>query len=255
MSVSVKRDLTSEVKNLCGNTKTDEVSSADEVYDFYCSAVEDLVVAQVTESIPQTEEMKTAASRTGSGESSPSETGSGGGDGNSDSQNGDNNNSGGGGSVNKTAVIVGSVLGGVIGIALILGIAWFIRRKNKKAKMGQSGPSSPSEYRGISELHSSHSGAHPNKDITGGEALELSSEERRQELQAHSHADRLVPFHKPHEMDGSTVEHSTGSLQSPPRSHDGVSPLSPEQRERREMGWQSGPTETYEMDSESARRP
>lgn len=248
MSFSVKRDLTSEVKNLCDTTATDDVSSADEVWDFYCSAVEDLVVAEVTESISQTLPTGTAESRTGSGDSNPSETGKG----NSESE---SDGEGGGGTVNKTAVIVGSVLGGVIGIALIIGIAFFIRRKKKKARNEHGGTSSPSEYSGVPELHDtgSNSGVPIGKVVNGGDTHELPSDERRQELQAHSHSDHLIPFHKPHEMDGTTDQRSTESLQNRQQSRDGGSP--PDQVQQG-IERQSGPTETYyEMDSTPVKRP
>lgn len=248
MSGSVRRDLTSEVRNLCDSTATEDVSSADEVWDFYCSAVEDLVVAEVTESISQTLRTGTAASRTGSGDSVPSETGKG----NSESQ---SDGVGGGGTVNKTAVIVGSVLGGLIGIALIIGVAFFLRRKRKRDRDGSDSTPGPSEYSGLPELRDtgSSSGVPTGKNVNGGEALELPSDERRQELQAHSHSDHLIPFHKPHEMDATAEKLSTGSLQNGRRSH-GDGPQIPSEQAQQGHGWQSGPIETYEMDSTPVRR-
>lgn len=242
MSGSVRRDLTSEVKDLCDSTATDILSSANDVWDYYCSAVNDEVVAKVTESIPQTQPTGSVQSRTGSGESSPSETGSAG---SSDPQNDDGDDSSDGGGVNKIAVIVGSVLGGIIGIAIIVGIAFFIRRRNKKAKSEQSHPTGPPEYTNAPELYGSTSREHLGKDVSGGEAIEMSPDERRQELQTHSQGDHLIPFHKPSEMDGT----SDKQPRSPQRGADGVSPMSPEG-----MGWQSGPTEAYEMDATQPRR-
>lgn len=206
----------------------------------------DEVVADVTESIEQSQPTGTVASRTGSGEGGAQETGGG----EQDGADGDNGNGdggeGGGGSVNKTAVIVGSVLGGVIAIVLIAAIAFFIRRKKKKAAATAHTEISSPPASSHPELYGSTSRTEIAKS-TAEEASELSPEERRQELQAHTQGDHLIPHYRSHEMDGN-------SLQSPNRSQGGVSPLSPENRGYHGMGWQSGPTEAYEMDSTPTRR-
>lgn len=152
---SVSSSLTSNVKWYCDNTATDEVSSAMEVLDFYCSAAKGDVVATVSQSVAQT--YPTAESRTNAGNTSPSETGSTGspgasetGGGSSGGNGGDSNtdgsqsNSNGGGSNNsssnsndggmKPAIIAAVVLGVVVGLIAIAALAWFIRRKNLKAK-------------------------------------------------------------------------------------------------------------------------
>lgn len=238
MSNSINRDLTSEVKNLCDNTATDAVSSAEEVWDFFCSAVNNEAVAQVTESIPQTASAGTAEPHSGSQDPSPSETGAE----NADPQSNEDNNGSGGSGVNRTAVIVGAVLGGLIGVALIVGIVLFIRRK-KNAEAQHDSPSTPPDYRGHPELDGSSSEVGPGKtDVSEGTA-ELPPDSLRPELQAHSHGDRLIPFHQPHEMDGTAP---TGwSAHSPTNN---VSPLSPEER-LDGANWQPRATEAYEIDS------
>lgn len=148
----VSSSLTSEVKWYCENTATDEVSSAMEVLDFYCSAAKGDVVATVTESIAET--YATAESRTNAGGSSPSETGpadtpdptetNGGAGSDGDNGNQDGSESGSsssstngdddGGGIGKPALIAAVVLGVVVGLILIAALIWFIRRKNLKAK-------------------------------------------------------------------------------------------------------------------------
>ena len=237
MSNSINRELTSEVKNLCDNTATDAVSSAEEVWDFFCSAVNNEAVAQVTESISQTASGGTAEPHSGSDNPSPSETGAGALD---PQDNEDSNGSGGG--MNRTAVIVGAVLGGLIGVALIIGAVLFIRRK-KNAKAQQDSASAPPEYLGHPELDGSSSEVGAGKAGVSEGAAELSPDSRRPELQAHSHGDRLIPFHEPHEMDGTAP--AGWSAHSPTSN---VSPLSPDER-LDGANWQTRTTEAYEIDS------
>ncbi len=137
----VSQALTSSVKFECGNTANEDVSSAAEVLNRYCQAAENKVVESVIESVAETYATPTG----GPNQSRPSQSGSGpdktGGAGGSDkdgadSENGGNGDSGKKGGVSRAAVIAASVLGAVVLIAIIVGIALFVRRKNKKKAAG-----------------------------------------------------------------------------------------------------------------------
>lgn len=157
----VSSSLTSEVKYSCSSTATADVSSALAVFDYYCSAAQDDVVANVSESI--SEPYPTATSGSGAGGSEPSATDSSSSNGSDSTSGGSDDasgsNGGSGGSVNSTAAIVGGVLGGVIVLAIAGAIFWFMRRKSAKAKLAAAaaaGPQQPRyEYTGEPELEGS----------------------------------------------------------------------------------------------------
>jgi len=138
MQPEVSSTISSRVSSYCDRSATADVASALDVFGYYCSAAAGDVVAEVSESIAQT--YPTAESRTGSGV--PEETGGGNGEG----------GGGGGGGVNKTAIIAASVLGGVVGVALIVGVGFYVRRRKKKAMQRDSAPDPP-HHNNTSELH------------------------------------------------------------------------------------------------------
>lgn len=142
MKVSISSDVTAEVKGYCASGALDGISSALDVLDLYCSAAEDKVVPTIVESTSETSDPPETGT---SSASVATETGT----------PNDNDNSAGG--ANKTAIIAGAVVGGVIALALLLGLGIFIRRKQKKPK-NKSPPkiSAPHEYNGMPELIGSH---------------------------------------------------------------------------------------------------
>jgi uncharacterized protein YneF (UPF0154 family) len=166
---SVSSILTSSVKYECDNTATDDLSSAMEVLEYYCSAAESLVVATVTDVAEDAKETSSeASSRTVSASGAPSETGSSGnddvgssgggnGDPNQDGSDGGDSNSDGSndnGGISKGALIAIIVLGVIVVLGLIAGIAWFIRRKHTRAKAAAAAhpPHNPEPYTGMPEL-------------------------------------------------------------------------------------------------------
>ncbi|KFA74331.1 hypothetical protein S40288_03697 [Stachybotrys chartarum IBT 40288] len=166
----VSSALTEEVKWQCDNTATADVQSAFEVFEYYCSAAEDLVVAEVSESVSSTINTGSVSARTSAGSSSPAETGSS----NSPSQTEGGNQQGGGRENNaangdgdestteasRVAVIAGAVVGSVLFIVGIAVIAFFIRRRRRRSKNGEPLPAVPPhgghEYHGKPELAGSN---------------------------------------------------------------------------------------------------
>ncbi|KAK2612502.1 hypothetical protein QQS21_001440 [Conoideocrella luteorostrata] len=137
MRGKVSSTLTSQVKGYCSSTATDDVTSAISVWEYYCSAAENKVVAKVSESISEAKPAATAVpSRSRPGSSLPSETGGGGGGGGTSNKN-DPNNDGSGGGTNKVAVIAASVLGAIVAIALAVGLFFFFRRRNRRKQRGE----------------------------------------------------------------------------------------------------------------------
>ncbi|KFH45408.1 hypothetical protein ACRE_037520 [Hapsidospora chrysogenum ATCC 11550] len=154
--------ISSRVTSFCDRSATADVASALDVFDYYCRAAAGDVVAEVSESIGET--YPTAESRTGSGDSGPEETGGG-----SSGEGGD-----GGGGVNKTAVIAASVLGGVVGIALIVGVGLYVRRRKKRASR-RDPTADPSHHFGTPELHdeAKSNTAAGSSELTGQGIVEL----------------------------------------------------------------------------------
>ncbi|KAI8631233.1 hypothetical protein F5Y19DRAFT_24927 [Xylariaceae sp. FL1651] len=134
--------ITSDVKYSCESTATEDVSSALDVWDVYCSAAKGLTTpAGITESISQAaatgKSHSTGPQKTGtqSAAGSSSTVHSGSVNGNSTS-NGPMNMSTGA----NTAVIAGAVVGAVLGTALIAVVAFLIYRRSKKAKASLPDP-------------------------------------------------------------------------------------------------------------------
>lgn len=274
MSAKVSSTLTSNVKFYCESTATADVTSALAVLSYYCSAAENKVVATAAESIP--ESYPTAESRTGAGSLKPTQTsgGGGGGGGGSDSNNSKDTNvdgsDGGSGGGNKTAIIAASVLGGVVAIALVAAIAFFWRYKRRQRARGEQIPTvaGPGEgYNGTPELDgkSEWAGGMASPGVTPSvPELSTPSHSPRPELQGRAgvYASELSPHQSPRpELQGGPYQqqpqelvspgyayhpqaHSSGRpaydahAVSPPSAHSGYSP-----------GWQSGPVESYELDS------
>lgn len=244
----VSSTLTSNVRYYCDVTATADVSSALDVLDYYCSAAEGDVVAKVSVS----------RSSSASGAATPSETGSGASKGDSDTQDDGDSSSGGGGGENQTAIIAASVLGGVIAIALVVGVAIFIRRKKKKAAAREVHPDSPThlfhpelEDNG-SRTDVAKSSMTESHELGDRGIVEMPNQARLNELQNQTGADRYVTSDNAQELPSATSGSGQWPLQSPQQSQTAAStsPMTPAQQG---LGWQSGPVEAYEMDASQKR--
>lgn len=275
----ISSTLTSKVKYYCDNTATAEVRSALEVLDFYCSAANGAVIAAVTELA--TESYPRPTSGNGSGSSSPSQTGGGkggggGADAGADKGTGDGSNTSGSnkksGSVNKTAIIAAAVLGVVVIIAII-GVVAFILRRRKAKKLREeqmhataldnnaNGPPelddtakilSPS-VAGVTELATpTHT---PRPELQGGIGVAISElppyESPRQELHGN-----IPPGYSgqapPQELANTGYSHPSPYQLSAQPAY-GSSTVSPATPGVYNNGWQSGPVQSYELDSQAGR--
>lgn len=260
MSGRIVSELTSSVKWECDNTATADVTSALDVFAYYCSAAAKEVVVSVTDTATETYPHPTnrdTALPSGPAETGSSGSGRGSSGGSSPSQGGkDGSSSGGGGgnnssSINKTAVIAACVLGGVVLIAGIGLVAFFVRRKRNRQNRGEPLPPTADgpNYQGPPELENSAKMG-PNVAVVP----ELHSTER-QELQGNATPYSQSPgYNTPRlELHGNSeykppVSPQSGMGYQPPHSpHPTVSPAS---ATTYGAGWQSGPVaETYELDS------
>ncbi|KAK1755663.1 hypothetical protein QBC47DRAFT_360566 [Echria macrotheca] len=130
MTKEILSSISSGVRYSCESTATDDISSAVNLYNYYCSAAQSLVVASgVTASVEQIYPAGTpiSGSRSGSGAKPTSTNGS-----TSDSSAGANKTSKGPG----TGVIVGVVVGVIVVLALI-GVVVFFVMKNARKKREQ----------------------------------------------------------------------------------------------------------------------
>ncbi|KAJ6438773.1 putative Vacuolar protein 8 [Purpureocillium lavendulum] len=278
MRGKVSSTLTSDVKIYCSRTATDDVTSAMAVFDFYCSAADNKVVATGADSVSETQ--PPAMSRTGVTSPSASKTGSssgsGGDNGGSDSSK-DGNGGGGGGGGNKTAIIAASVLGGVVAIGIVAAIILYVRHKRRKQARGEQIPAPPDENNGKSELDGKsdwtgrigspastnpmpelHTPSHsPRPELHGGGAMvpELGPYQApRPELQGDLSSNHSIP--SPHQQSLYGVSPYSQHAQSPYGGRPGyeVSPASAQGQAGYAHGWQSGPVESYELDSNVGRR-
>jgi hypothetical protein len=267
------------VKWSCDNTATADVTSAVSVLKYYCSAAENLVVAEVTESVSQSYPAATTGSGTGgsppgeTGASTTSEAGSSDdgkdGDASGSTNSGNSGDGGSGGGVSQTATIAASVLGGVVGLGLIAVAVWFFRRRSQKKKKATAAVAiaayGSGEHEGKPELASNPSGTpRPDTAKTAGSPNistlhpELASPTspgtpQRPELQGNAAAGYAMPYGQPPQelvSPGSGYQHSPTLHGQPVHEFPGGQAF---QQGQQGMGWQSGPAQTYELDSNHGR--
>jgi hypothetical protein len=208
---------------------------------------------------------------TGPKPSSPTSTG-GATNGDSDNSNdsgSDNNNSegesDGGDSKNQTATIAASVLGGVVAIALVGGGYWFWRRRQNKKNGQPLGPAHGNDnppgtpelggtqkaggYYGSKELSPQFTSASPVHGAelpTGAQTsppTELPSQQQiPRELAAGGGFEYSQQQQQQHQAWTQHQQHPQSSS---------VSPMTPPDNQG--MGWQSGPVQSYELDSNMRR--
>ncbi|KAK3899374.1 hypothetical protein C8A05DRAFT_37015 [Staphylotrichum tortipilum] len=169
MTNEVLKTITSSVKYECSSTALEDVSSAVAIYNYYCSAAAGQVTAagitnSVEQSYPASRATGSGAQQTGgSGSNNGNSNGNGGssgGNGTSGSSQGGNTSSSG----PSTGLIVGAVVGGIGGLALVGAIIFFIIRtvrKNRPDSLripdtapGADDPPVPLVPYGKQELHS-----------------------------------------------------------------------------------------------------
>ncbi|KAF7555214.1 hypothetical protein G7046_g6615 [Stylonectria norvegica] len=285
----ISTGLTSQVKEFCDSTALADLSSALDVFDYYCSAAESKVVATIADKVTQSYAVATSSQTPGSRSTGPAQTSSRNAAGTSNT--GSPGNDGDSDTTVGVAPIAGGVAGGVAVIALAVGIFFFIRRKRQQQKRGQEIPSTHigSHFNGKPELMGSNPGtphtgnskmgspygspavlelptpsSTPRPELDGGAktlAAELPpSQAPTSELHAQSPIGYATPYGQ---QGGSPQELSSpayGYQQAPRLNGQQVYefPAHPPPTRspvgQQEMGWGSGPVEAYELDSNITRR-
>ncbi|KAK6083882.1 hypothetical protein SCUP515_01578 [Seiridium cupressi] len=160
----VSSAITSDVKDSCSSTASEDISSALSVWNYYCSAAKALVTpAGVTESVEQTSAIETARTGSGVGTSGPASTGGSSSEGSSGSGSGSGSS---GSSVNGSKINIGAIVGGIAGavvvICLIAGLAFFFWRRSQPQEQGDK----------LGAIQASHPGnGKPELDSTGLAAM------------------------------------------------------------------------------------
>lgn len=250
----ISSTLTSSVKANCDNTATDDVTSAISVLKYYCSAAENEVVAEVTESIPQT--YPTATTGSGSRGSAPEETSTSTGSSDSESSSDGDNGDKGSGGVGQTATIAASVLGGVVGLAIIAAAIFFFRRRSLKRKNATGSAviaasiNNGGDNGGKVELASSPSGT-PRPDTAKAVSPDVST------LHPELHDNSLAPGYQSYGRSPQELPSSGSAYQpSPTLRGQPVSEFPANeygQHGQQGPGWQAGPVDRYELDSSYGR--
>ncbi|EXU99930.1 hypothetical protein X797_007059 [Metarhizium robertsii] len=261
MRGKISSTLTSSVKGYCSSTAIDDVTSAVNVLDYYCSAAESKVVATVSESISESS-AASVPSRTQAGSSVPLETGGAGGGANNGDKSGSGND---GNKVNKVAVIAASVLGAVVVIVLVAGLVWFFKRRSQRKQRGEQlpggdtdarpGESDPSKYpnHGVAELSTP---SHTPRPELQGNATPLPSELppcpqhwSKSELQGDAvYGPNLRPAQPPQELLAPASGYQASPRPATPPSYSSPTNASPHQGIHAAYGY-GGPqqTESYEL--------
>ncbi|KAM5341606.1 hypothetical protein ACJ41O_014637 [Fusarium nematophilum] len=294
MSKAISSSLTSMVKYYCDNTAIANVTSAIEVFEYFCSAAESKVVATVGESIVQS--YPTASSGAGAGATGPAATGSrasgqgtatgssGAPDetassaaGDSKDKDKDEGDSEGGSSI---VPIAGGIAGAVAAVAIAGGLFLFIRRKRQRESRGEEIPSNNDgapDYTGKPELMGNNEfGAH-NAGAGNGYYAPSNGTAFKPELDGGKPIVELPPNHAPTaELQSLPVKGHPSPYASPQSGY--VSPMTPQGQNpgyafnqngqpvyefpahpqpahhpQSGMGFQSGPVEAYELDSNVSR--
>ncbi|KAH7323039.1 hypothetical protein B0I35DRAFT_349956 [Stachybotrys elegans] len=263
MSRRVSTYLTSYVKDACSNTATADLSSAVDVFRYYCSAASGLVEAAVDVPRP-------TSTSGGGGESAPPppsrtsttsimETGG------SDGANGGSaNESDQSDGVSRVAAIAGGVVGGVVAIIAVSLVAFFVRRRRQKQEKGeQLAPSDDNHgreaYNGKPEL----AGPDPVTPPVPPVPELTNSQAPTPELQGATASGYSMPYGQPpQELASSGVQPSQPYLNGQPVAEfpSPVTPATPAQQQTWQqsqvsgMSWQSGPVQSYEMEANPVRR-
>ncbi|KAK9769695.1 hypothetical protein SCAR479_13633 [Seiridium cardinale] len=207
----VSSAITSDVKYSCSSTASEDISSALSVWNYYCSAAKALVTpAGVTESVQQTSAIETARTGSGVGSSGPTSTGassSGGSSGSGEGSGSSSSGSSSGSSVNGSKINIGAIAGGIVGavvvLCLIAGLAFFFWRRSQARKQSEK----------LGALQASHPGnGKPELDSTGPAAVPPTGNPSPSTLKVSSppRADNVSPV----------SAHGNGNLPSHPELQD-----------------------------------
>ncbi|KAI8947579.1 hypothetical protein F4801DRAFT_559969 [Xylaria longipes] len=258
MTASISSSITSDARYNC-NSAADDISSALDVWDLYCSAAKGLTTpAGITESISHSQETSSPQTRT-SGAQKTSKPSSG---------LNDNNNTNGttttsGNTTSNTAVIAGAVVGSVGGTALIAVVAFLLYRRSKKAQQAAALAPDISDN-GKPELDSTSVALLPtgspspsmmkNRMESSSPVSAISSPYAPPPMpELHNQAPRTPELHgqeaispqTPHEAYSQQLYEAPGQSRPQVAEAHGQ-PMS----ELQGMGWQSGPVpHAYEMDA------
>ncbi|KAI0466518.1 hypothetical protein F4859DRAFT_526616 [Xylaria cf. heliscus] len=260
MTASISSSITSDVRYSC-NSAADDISSALDVWDLYCSAAKGLTTpAGITESISNSQETSSPQTRT-NGAQETGKSGSGANDNNTN-----NTTTTGENTMSNTAVIAGAVVGAVVGTALIAVVAFLIYRRSKKAQQAAAlapaisdngkpeldstavappptGSPSPSMMKNRMENSSPVSAA------SGPYAPPMAELHNQAPRTPELHGQEAVSPQTPHEAYSQQLHEAPGQFRPQVAEAHGQ-PMS----ELQGMGWQSGPVpHAYEMDASNGR--
>ncbi|KAF4435306.1 hypothetical protein F53441_13539 [Fusarium austroafricanum] len=245
----ISSSLTDRVKDYCDSTHIGNVTSAIDVFRYYCSAAESLVVATVSQSIHQS--YPTVSSGGRSGATVPGMTGSVGATATSGADSATKSGSGDKDKEEDSKTNIIPIAGGIAGVVVVAavgaGLFLFMRRKRQRETRGEELSNSadgPPEYTGHPELMG-------NNDYIKGHSAppyvsELSSNSSvKPELGGGQGIVELPPNHAP------TAELHAHLAKSSHGQSAAVSPVSPAPTYSglHGLGFQSGPVEAYELDS------
>ncbi|KAI1420366.1 hypothetical protein F5Y12DRAFT_791726 [Xylaria sp. FL1777] len=247
--------ITSDARYYCDSTAADDISSALNVWDIYCSAAKGLTTpAGITETVSEASSTAQTQTRT-NGAQNTQQPGSG------DSGNNNDTNTI-GTKMSNTAVIAGAVAGSVGGTALIAVVAFLLYRRSKKAKQAAAhAPAVPDA--GKPELDSTTVAppptGSPSPSITKNRTDDISP------VSAVSSPYAPPPVAELHNQPPPTPElhgreaqrtayeaYSQQVYEAPGQPRPMVSEAHGQQMS--ELGWQSGPVpHAYEMDGSDSR--
>ncbi|KAI1145469.1 hypothetical protein F4825DRAFT_467311 [Nemania diffusa] len=256
MTGTISSMITSDARYYC-SSRADDISSAIDVWDLYCSAAKGLTTpAGITETVSQA---TTSPETRTNGAQQTSSTGSASGNG-TDSDGTTTKTT-----MTNTAVVAGAVVGAVVGTALIAVVAFLLYRRSKKAQAAAQAAAVPDP--GKPELDSTAVAPPP----TGSPSPSMMKTrmENSSPISAMSSAYAAPPMPELHNQPPRTPE-----LQG----HEAISPRTPNEAysqqvfeapgqyrppvpqvhgqpmsELQGIGWQSGPVpQAYEMDGSNS---
>ncbi|KAK5625977.1 hypothetical protein RRF57_001693 [Xylaria bambusicola] len=264
MTGSISSLITSDARYYCDSTAADDISSALDVWNVYCSAAKGLTTpAGITETVSQKGASTAQTGTRSNGAQKTNAPGSGNGA-NSNNDNGSTLTTT-GNTMSNTGVIAGAVVGSVAATALIAIVAFLLYRRSKKAKQAKVAVSTVSDT-GKPELDSTSVApppiGSPSPSIMKGRMEDVSP------VSAVSSPYAPPPMPELHNQPPPTPEllgretqrtayeaYSQQVYEAPGQTRPMVSeahgqPMS----ELQGMGWQSGPVpQAYEMDGTDIR--
>ncbi|RWA13652.1 hypothetical protein EKO27_g1444 [Xylaria grammica] len=264
MTATISSLITSDARYYCSSA-ADDISSALDVWNLYCSAAKGLATPSgITETVS---EATSAPQSRSSGAHETSQPGSGSGN-DANTTDADSNGATSESTMSNTGVIAGAVVGAVGGTALIALVAFLLYRRKKKAQQAAAAVPTASDII-KPELDSTSIAPPPT-----GSPSPSTTEKRMDGVSPVSPVSSPYappPMPELHNQPPATPELHGRETQPPPQTaHEAYSqqiyeahgqprPIIPEAHgkpvsELQDMGWQSGPVpQPYEMDGSDAR--